>query len=307
MRRNDPSTLVQRANRVTNSTADTSLIDHPGAAASVTLNEVLIEPSRGWPSLKLKELWEYRELLYFLAWRDIKLRYKQTALGVAWAVLQPLSTMLLFWLLFGRLAGIKSDGIPYPIFAFSALMFWTFFANAITNSSNSLVGNSHLITKVYFPRMIIPIAAVGAGLLDLLISFPLLVVMGIYYSIDLRWTILMVPVLVLMTVFLAVGVGMLLSALNVKYRDVRHALPFVVQLWLFATPIIYPTSMLPERWRWLLRLNPLTGIIEAFRASLFGGELDWAALGISASLTIALLLYSVYSFRRVEKRFADIV
>ncbi len=307
MRRKDPGTLVQRANRVTNSTADTSLIDHPSAAASVTLNEVLIEPSRGWPSLKLKELWEYRELLYFLAWRDIKLRYKQTALGVAWAVLQPLSTMLLFWLLFGRLAGIKSDGIPYPIFAFSALMFWTFLANAVTNSSNSLVGSSNLITKVYFPRMIIPIAAVGAGLLDLLISFPLLVVMGIYYSIDVRWTILMVPVLVLMTAFLAVGVGMLLSALNVKYRDVRHALPFVVQLWMFATPIIYPTSMLPERWRWLLRLNPLTGIIEAFRASLFGREFDWTALGISASLTIALMVYSVYAFRRVEKGFADIV
>src|SRR5687767_14649133 len=211
MRRNDPSTLVQRANRVTNSTADTSLIDHPGAAASVTLNEVLIEPSRGWPSLKLKELWEYRELLYFLAWRDIKLRYKQTALGVAWAVLQPLSTMLLFWLLFGRLAGIKSDGIPYPIFAFSALLFWTFFSNAVTSSSNSLVGSSHLITKVYFPRMIIPIAAVGAGLVDLLISFPLLILLCVYYGVDLRWTILMMPVLVLLTVFLAVGVGMLLS------------------------------------------------------------------------------------------------
>lgn len=282
-------------------------MDHPGAVASVTLNEVLIEPSRGWVSLRLRDLWEYRELLYFLAWRDIKLRYKQTALGVAWAVLQPLSTMLLFWLLFGRLAGIKSDGIPYPIFAFAALLFWTFFSNAVTNSSNSLVGSSHLITKVYFPRMIIPMAAVAAGLLDLIISFPLLVLLGVYYGVDLRWTILMVPVLVLLTVLLAFGVGMLLSALNVKYRDVRHALPFLVQLWMFASPIIYPASMLPERWRWLLRLNPLTGIIETFRASLFGREFDWAALGISATLTIVLLVYSLYAFRRVEKGFADIV
>jgi lipopolysaccharide transport system permease protein len=252
-------------------------------------------------------LWKFRELLYFLAWRDIKVRYKQTLLGVAWAILQPLLTMLLFWILFGRLAGIKSEGVPYPIFAFAALVVWSFFATAVTNSSNSLVGSSHLITKVYFPRMIIPMAAVGAGLMDLIITLLLLVVMGFYYGLELGWTTLMVPVLMLLTMCLAVGVGMWLSALNVKYRDVRFALPFLVQLWMFASPIIYPSSMLPARWRWVLRLNPLTGIIENFRASLFRRQFDWAGLGVSTVLTVALLIYSAYAFRRVEKRFADIV
>jgi lipopolysaccharide transport system permease protein len=292
---------------VSNPQAGTGSRKHPDVAAALAVNEMLIRPSHGWASLKLRELWEYRELLYFLAWRDIKIRYRQAILGIAWAVVQPLLTMLLFWFLFSRLAGIKSDGIPYPIFAFSALLLWTFFSNAITNSSNSLVGSSHLITKVYFPRMIIPIAAVGAGLLDLVISLPLLAVLGFYYGVNLNWTILMVPVLILLTICLAVGVGMWLSALNVKYRDIRFALPFLVQLWMFASPIIYPSSMLPGKWRWLLRLNPLTGIIENFRASLFGREFDWAALGISAVITIAVLVYSAYAFRRVEKRFADIV
>jgi lipopolysaccharide transport system permease protein len=287
--------------------AGTSRMKHPDGVPPVPVNEVLIEPSRGWASLNLKELWAYRELLYFLALRDVRLRYKQTALGIIWVVLQPLATMLLFSFLFGRLAGIKSDGIPYPIFAYTALLIWTFFSNAVISSSNSLVGSSHLITKVYFPRMIIPMAAVAAGLIDLIISFPLLVILGVYYGVNLRLTILLMPVLVLLTVFLAVGVGMVLSALNVKYRDVRHALPFVIQLWMFASPIIYPASMLPEGWRWLLRLNPLTGIIESFRASLFGRTFDWASLGICAGLTMTVLVLSVFTFRRMEKKFADIV
>ena len=278
-----------------------------GVPASAPVQEVLIEPSHGWASLRLRELWEFRELLYFLAWRDIKIRYKQTVLGVAWALLQPLLTMLLFWLLFGRLAGIKSDDIPYPIFAFTALVVWSFFANAVTSSSNSLVGSSQLITKVYFPRMIIPLAAVGAGLLDLIITLPLLAVMGVYYGVELRWTISIVPVLMLLAMLLAGGVGMWLSALNVKYRDVRFALPFVVQLWMFASPIIYPSSMLPTKWRWMLWLNPLTGIIENFRAALFGRQFDWAALGVSAIITTSVLIYSAYAFRRVEKGFADII
>lgn len=290
---------------MSNLRADTGFGKHPDTSAPI--NELLIKPSHGWASLKLKELWEYRELFYFLAQRDIKIRYRQAVLGIAWAVLQPLLTMLLFWFLFGRLAGIKSEGIPYPIFAFSALLLWTFFSNSVTSSSNSLVGSSHLITKVYFPRMIIPMAAVGAGLVDLIISLPLLAVLGFYYRVNLNWTILIVPVLILLTICLAVGVGMWLSALNVKYRDIRFALPFLVQLWMFASPIIYPSSMLPEKWRWLLRLNPLTGIIENFRASLFGRKFDWAALGISAVITTAVLVYSAYAFRRVEKCFADIV
>jgi len=284
-----------------------SRMSSAGVAPAAEAKEVLIEPARGWPSLRLSELWKFRELLGFLAWRDIKIRYKQTLIGVAWVVLQPLLTMLMFWFLFGRLAGIKSDGIPYPIFAFTALLLWTFFSNAVTTSSNSLVGSSHLITKVYFPRMIIPMAAVGAGLLDLLISFPLLVALSFSYGAKLSWTVLLVPVLVLLTMLLALSVGTWLSALNVKYRDVRFALPFVVQLWMFASPIIYPSSMLPGKWRWLLRLNPLTGIIEAFRACLFGRELDWAGLGVSSIITIAALVYSAYAFRRVERSFADII
>jgi lipopolysaccharide transport system permease protein len=278
-----------------------------GATTPIQSKDVLIEPSGGWPSLKLKELWEYRELLYFLAWRDIQIRYKQTVLGVAWAVLQPLLTMIMFWILFGRLAGIKSDGIPYPIFAFTALVIWSFFSNAVLSSSNSLVGNSHLITKVYFPRMIIPMAAVGGGLMDMIITFSLLMMMGLYYGFTPGWTALMVPALMLLTMLLAVGVGMWLSALNVKYRDVRFALPFMVQLWMFASPIIYPSSMLPAKWQWILRLNPLTGIVENLRAAVFGRPFDWAALSISIVMTMIVLIYSAYAFQRVERGFADIV
>lgn len=280
---------------------------HPDGVVSAPVSEVMINPTRGWASLNLKELWEYRELLYFLALRDVRLRYRQTLLGVSWAVLQPLATMLLFWFLFGRLAGIKSDGIPYPIFAYSALLLWTFFSKAVLNSSDSIVSSVHLISKVYFPRMIIPLAAVGPGLLDLLISMPLLAVLGFYYGIVLGWKLLMLPVLVIMTVALVLAVGMWVSALNVKYRDVRYALPFMIQLWMFASPIIYPSSMLPEKWRWFLRLNPLMGIIEALRASLFDREFDWAGLGISAGITVALLCYAAYAFRRAEKNFADII
>jgi lipopolysaccharide transport system permease protein len=287
--------------------AITSRVPAAGMPQPARVQDVLIKAATGWPSLQLNELWKFRELLYFLAWRDIKIRYKQTVLGIAWAVLQPLLTMLLFWILFGRFAGIKSEGIPYPIFAFTALVVWSFFSNAVNSSSNSLVGSSHLITKVYFPRMIIPLAAVAAGLPDLIITFLLLAAMGAYYGIELGWVTLMLPLLVLLTISLATGAGMWLSALNVKYRDVRFALPFVIQLWMFASPIIYPSSMLPVKWRWLLRLNPMTGIIENFRASLFGRPLDWAALGISAFITLSVLVYSAYAFRRVEKSFADIV
>src|SRR6266480_1407555 len=210
---------------------------------------VTIEPNKGWSLVELRDLWAYRELLYFLTWRDVKVRYKQTELGVAWAIIQPLLTMLIFTIFFGRLAGVPSDNIPYPLFAYAGLLPWTFFANAISNSGNSLVGNANLITKVYFPRMIVPGAAVAAGLVDFAIASVILVLLMIYYGVSLRWTVLMFPVLVLMTTLLALGVGMWLSALNVKYRDVRFALPFAVQLWLFVSPVIYPISFLPQRWR----------------------------------------------------------
>jgi lipopolysaccharide transport system permease protein len=259
--------------------------------------------------VNLRDLWAYRELLYFLTWRDVKVRYKQTSLGIAWAILQPFLTMLIFTLFFGKLAGIEKQtgGIPYPIFAYAGLLPWTFFSNALTNSGNSLVGSSNLITKVYFPRMIIPGAAVGAGLVDFGVAFLILAALMIYYGVALTWSILLLPALVVLTALLALGMGMWLSALNVKYRDVRFALPFLIQLWMFVSPIIYPTNFLPERYRWLLLLNPLTGIIEGFRSALFGKPVNWMALGISAAITLVVLVYSAYSFRRMEKTFADII
>jgi lipopolysaccharide transport system permease protein len=269
---------------------------------------VIIEGSKSWVSLRLRDLWAYRELLYFLTWRDVKVRYKQTLLGATWAILQPLMTMLIFTLLFGRLAGIKSDGIPYPIFAYGGLLIWTFFANSVTNSGNSLVGSAHLITKIYFPRMIVPAGAVAAGLVDLALAFLIQIGLMIYYGVHASWALLMVLPLVLLTTLLALGVGMWLSALNVKYRDVRYAIPFLIQLWMFASPIIYPVSMLPPKWQWLLMLNPLTGIIQNFRIALFANQaFEWKALGISALITAVVLTYAAYSFRRTEKHFADIV
>lgn len=269
---------------------------------------VVIEPSKAWVALKLRDLWLYRELLYFLIWRDVKVRYKQTALGVTWAILQPLLTMLIFTLIFGRLGGIKSDGIPYPIFAYAGLLIWTFFANAVTNSGNSLVGSAHLITKIYFPRMIIPAAAVGAGLIDFVIAFALQIVLMLYYHVTIGWSLLMVPVLLFLTALLALGVGMWLSALNVKYRDIRYAIPFLIQLWMFLSPVIYPESMLQGKLRYVLMVNPLTGIIENFRVAVLGhGNFHWKSLGISAAITLVVVVYSAYSFRRMEKHFADIV
>ncbi len=265
-----------------------------------------IKPSKPWVSLNLRDLWLYRDLLYFLIWRDVKVRYKQTVLGVAWAVMQPLFTMLVFSLIFGRLAGMKSDGIPYPLFAYAGLLSWTFFANAVTNSGNSLVGSANLITKVYFPRLLIPAAAVIAGLVDFAIAFVLLGVLMLYYKVGLTWHILMLPVLLLLTTLLATGVGMWASAMNVKYRDIRYALPFLIQLWFFASPIIYPASIF-QRWSWVLALNPMAGLIEGYRAALFGRPFDWVMLGLSAALTLALLTCAAFIFRRMEKSFADII
>ena len=268
---------------------------------------VTIEANRAWSISELHDLWAFRELLYFLTWRDVKVRYKQTELGIAWAIIQPLLTMLIFTLFFGRLAGVPSDNVPYPIFAYAGLLPWTFFANAIANSGNSLVGSANLITKVYFPRMIIPGAAVAAGLVDFAIGFVILVVLMFYYGIAFGWGLLMLLPLVLLTTLLATGMGMWLSGLNVKYRDVRFALPFLIQLWMFVSPVIYPSSFLPAKFRWLLWLNPMTGIIEGYRSSLFGLHFNWSALATSATITFLLLGYAAYSFRRMEKSFADIV
>jgi len=277
---------------------------------SLTLPEnpvVRIRPSGRWAALNLRDLWAYRELFYFLIWRDLKVRYKQTLLGVAWVIIQPLLSMLVFALIFGRVVGVPSEGIPYPLFAMSGLLPWTFFSSSVTRSGNSLVGSAHLITKVYFPRLIIPGSAVAAGLVDFGIGFVLLALLMVYYGVPISMSLVMLPVLVLLTALLALGIGMWASALNVKYRDVGQILPFLVLLGMFATPIIYPSSIFPAKWRWALELNPMTGIIESYRASLFGRPFNWSAIGISAAVTLVLLVWAAYSFRSMEKDFADVV
>ncbi|HXD33293.1 MAG TPA: ABC transporter permease [Pyrinomonadaceae bacterium] len=279
----------------------------PGDRPSPDGPLVIIEPSKSWVALDLRDLWTYRELLYFLVWRDVKVRYKQTILGAAWAIIQPLFTMVIFTLLFGRLAGIKFEGVPYALSAYAGLLPWTFFSNAVTASGNSLVGNANLITKVYFPRIVIPAAAVFAGLVDLFFAFLTLIALMIYYRVSPSLNLLALPALVMLTSTLALAVGMWMSALNVKYRDVRYALPFLIQLWMFASPIIYPSSMVPAKWRWLISLNPLTGIIEGYRSSLFNLAFDWRALAVSSLLTLLALVYSLFTFKRMERRFADII
>jgi homopolymeric O-antigen transport system permease protein len=257
--------------------------------------------------LAVRELWAYQELLLFLTWRDIKVRYKQTALGAAWAVLQPLSMMLLFTLFFGKLGGMPSDGVPYPLFAYAGLLPWTFVANAVINSGNSLVGSASLITKVYFPRLIVPGAAVLAGLVDFAIASLVLFVLMPFWGRGPGWGLVLLPPLALLATLLALAVGLLMSALNVKYRDVRYALPFLVQLWMFATPVIYPASVVPARWRWALMLNPAAGIVEGHRAAFLGGAFDWPALGLSLAVTLGLLALASLAFRRMERGFADVI
>lgn len=268
---------------------------------------ILIESSEMGTKLDLRDLWTGRELLYFLTWRDIKVRYKQTLMGALWAIVQPLFTMLIFTLFFNKFAGLSSGSIPYPLFAYTGLLLWTFFSGGVINSTNSLISNTNLITKVYFPRMFIPAAAVGAGLVDLAVASIILIGLTLYYGVALTWSILLLPFFVCLTVLLALGVGMLISALTVRYRDLRHALPFLIQFWMFASPVIYPLSIVPEKWRWVLALNPLTGIIEGFRAALTGSSFDRMTIGISVVITTCLFVCSLYIFRRIEETFADLI
>jgi lipopolysaccharide transport system permease protein len=267
---------------------------------------IVIEPRDTWISIDLAELWRNRELLYFLTWRDIKIRYKQTVLGAAWALLQPAFMMLIFTLVFSRLAGAVED-VPYPLFALAGLVPWTFFANAVSNSGNSLVNNVQLVTKVYFPRLLMPAASVFAGLVDLGVSSLLLGAMMLYYGIHLSLHIFMLPVLFALTTLCALSTGMWMSALNVKYRDVRFALPFIVQLWLFASSVVVPSSVVPERLRWLLYLNPMSAIIEGCRAALFSTPFHWRALGIAAALTMAGFAVAAHFFKQTERSFADFI
>jgi lipopolysaccharide transport system permease protein len=269
---------------------------------------IVVKPSKGWISLKLKELWEYRELLYFMAWRDIKVRYKQTVLGAAWAIIQPFFTMVIFSIFFGRLAKVPSDGLPYPIFAYAALVPWTFFANGLNQASNSLVGSANLIKKVYFPRLVVPISSVISGVVDFVLAFAVLLGMMLFYGILPTVKILWLPLFVLLIFVTALGVGFWLSALNVQFRDVRYTVPFLTQFWLFATPIAYPSSLLSEPWRTIYGINPMVGVVEGFRWALLGTDTAPGPI-IIVSTVVALLLFvgGAFWFRKMEKTFADVV
>jgi len=274
---------------------------------SVPATVIVIEPRRGWATIDWRELLHYRDLLYFLVWRDIKVRYKQTVLGALWAIIQPTMYMLVFSLFFGRLAGMPSDGLPYPIFLYAGLLPWTLFASSVGQSANSVIGSSNLITKVYFPRLIIPLASVGAALVDFAVASSVLCVLMIYYAIAPGLGLLWLPLLIAGTVTTALGVGMLIAALNVAYRDFRYIVPFMIQLWLFLTPVIYPVSLVPSRWQWLLMLNPMTGFIGGFRAALLGLPMPWEGLAAALVLGVTAFITGALYFRSTERTFADVV
>ncbi len=278
---------------------------HP---APVEKSVARISPRRGWLQLDARELWDYRELLYFFVWRDVKIRYKQTAIGAAWAVLQPFLTMIIFSLFFGKLAHIPSEGLPYPVFYYCALLPWTYFATALQNSTNTVVDHQRVITKVYFPRVLLPLSAVLSGLVDF--AFGLVVFLGLilYYGIVPTASALLLPGLLLLAVLTALGVGLWLSALNAMYRDVRYIMPFLVQFWMFASPVAYPSALVPQKWRWLYGLNPMAGVIEGFRWALTGhGQPPGALLFISAGVVLLVILGGLAFFQRMEGTIADVV
>jgi lipopolysaccharide transport system permease protein len=292
---------------------EVNLKTQPAAAAlpyqePITGSVLHIKPSTGWVSINLHELWEYRELLYFLIWRDIKVRYKQTMLGVSWAIIQPFLTMVVFSFFFGRLAKIPSDGLPYPIFSFAALVPWTFFAYGLNHSSNSLVGSANLIKKVYFPRLVVPLSAACSGVVDFVLAFLVLLGMMLYYDKVPTINVIWLPLLLLLALMTSLGVGLWLSAMNVQFRDVRYMLPFLSQLWMFSTPIVYPSSLLSEPWRSLYGLNPMVGVVEGFRWALLGTvTAPGPMIAVSALIALALLVGGAFYFRRMEKTFADMV
>jgi lipopolysaccharide transport system permease protein len=267
-----------------------------------------IEPTKGWVSLGLGELWAYRELLFFLVWRDIKVRYKQTILGMLWAIIQPFFTMVIFSLFFGRLAQIPSDGVPYPIFSYAALVPWTFFANALTQASNSLVVSANMLKKIYFPRLTMPIATVLAGVVDFGLAFIVLLGMMLYFDLSPTVNVLWLPLFLLLALITSLGVGFWLSAMNVQFRDVRYIVPFLTQAWLFATPIAYPSSLLPEFWRPFYGINPMVGVVEGFRWALLGTDTAPGPMVlISGVVALAIFVSGAFYFRRMEKTFADVV
>ncbi|MFN2159903.1 MAG: ABC transporter permease [Anaerolineales bacterium] len=277
---------------------------------------IFLSPSSGWTSLKLLDIWRYRELVFFLIWRDIKVRYKQTALGAAWAIIQPFFTMVVFTIFFGNLAKVPSDGVPYPIFSFTGLLPWGLFTKALSDAGRSMIANRSMITKVYFPRLVIPLASVLSGLVDFGIGFVVLIGMILYYNflpgsetqVIPTIAVLTLPFFILLALITALGVGLWLSALNVIYRDINYIIPFLTQFWLFVTPIAYPSSLVPEQWRWLYALNPMTGVVEGFRWALLGVETaPGPMLAVSTTISILVLISGLFYFRRMERTFADMV
>jgi lipopolysaccharide transport system permease protein len=300
---------MQGATVTTETLTNSNLELHETFNAGTSRTALVIEASRSRTGINWREIWRYRELLYFLTWRDVKIRYKQTVMGGSWAILQPVMTMIVFSIFFGHLAGLskQTDGIPYPIWSFAGVLPWTFFANSIANSGNSLVSSSSLITKVYFPRLVIPLAAVGAGLVDLAIAFVVLIGLMFYYHVAVTWQLVLVPVFLFGTIMTATGVGTLLSALIVAYRDFRYVVPFMIQLWMFISPVTYPSSMVPNKWRWVLALNPMSGLIDGFRSAFLGRPFDWPHIGVSIVVSACLFFIGAAYFRKVERRFADII
>ena len=277
---------------------------------------IYLRPSRGWTAVNLLDVWRYRELVYFLIWRDIKVRYKQTALGAAWAIIQPFFTMVVFTIFFGRLAGVPSDGVPYPVFSFAGLLPWGLFSKALSDAGRSMIANRSMITKVYFPRLVIPLASVLSGLVDFAIGFVVLIGMIVYYNnfpvsgtqITPTAAIITLPLFILLALVTALGVGLWLSALNVLYRDINYILPFLTQFWLFVTPIAYPSSIVPEQYRWLYALNPMTGVVEGFRWALLGVDTaPGPMLAVSSTIAVLILVSGLFYFRRMERTFADMV
>ena len=277
-------------------------------ANPAALQRTRIQPSRGWAWPKLRELWEYRELIFFFAWRDIKVRYRQTVLGALWAIIQPVFTMVIFSLFFGRLAGVPSDGLPYPVFSFAALVPWTFFTNALTQASNSLVLSANMIKKIYFPRLSLPIATVLAGVIDFVLAFMVLLGIMLFYGLVPTSNILWLPLFLLLALVTSLGVSLWLSAMNVQFRDVRYTIPFLTQAWLFVTPIAYPSSLLSEPWRTLYGLNPMAGVVEGFRWALLGTDTAPGPMTVvSALVALTLFVSGAFYFRRMEQSFADVL
>ena len=285
-----------------------ALSSSPSVPSSVQIR--VIEPSKGWLSLNLREVWRYRELLGLLVWRDTVVRYKQSIVGIGWAVIQPVTAMVIFSIIFGRLAKLPSDGVPYPIFTYVALLPWNYFARCLSGSSGSLVSGSHLVTKVYFPRLILPLSTLFAGLVDFTVSFVVLIGLMVWYrnQITISWGIAFIPLFLLLAMLTALAVGLWLTSFMVKYRDIGHLLPFLTQIWMYLTPVAYSASLIPAKWRLIYALNPVTGVIEGFRWALLGrSQPNWGAVAVSTAVTLLILVTGLYYFRRTEKTFVDII